>query len=210
MTYIYDILLNFNEKLIEYFEWDESDKIKYIKKIVLFKINSKSLREIINNEVVFSDDFLKKVPKYQMNGSFDSLKICLFTDGFLVVGVLFKKNRVVLYSRMLCDEEKETLEISDNLDFIDVDYEIIKKRDNSFDYLTRKEKSVKEKLDSFFDNYYFNKKYDILFYLYYEYFNSECNNIDEVYKSLKNSLNDFNNYHLNLFDIISISNAHVN
>ena len=29
MAYIYDILLNFNKELIEFFEWEESDKIKY-------------------------------------------------------------------------------------------------------------------------------------------------------------------------------------
>lgn len=32
MVYIYDILLNFNKNLIEYFEWEEKDNIKYIKK----------------------------------------------------------------------------------------------------------------------------------------------------------------------------------
>ena len=35
MIYIYDILLNFNTSLIEFFEWEENDLIKYIKKIML-------------------------------------------------------------------------------------------------------------------------------------------------------------------------------
>ena len=35
MVYIYDILLNFNKNLIEYFEWDDKDSIKYVKSFVL-------------------------------------------------------------------------------------------------------------------------------------------------------------------------------
>ena len=34
MIYIYDIVLNLNKELIEYFEWDTNDNIKYIKKFL--------------------------------------------------------------------------------------------------------------------------------------------------------------------------------
>lgn len=37
MIYIYDILLNFNTSLIEFFEWEENDLIKYIKKFLYIK-----------------------------------------------------------------------------------------------------------------------------------------------------------------------------
>ena len=37
MTYIYDILLNLSKELIEFFEWEDSDNIKYVKKIAVFK-----------------------------------------------------------------------------------------------------------------------------------------------------------------------------
>ena len=50
MVYIYDILLNFNKNLIEYFEWDDKDSIKYVKKIALFKVSSKVI-----------DDFIRKI-----------------------------------------------------------------------------------------------------------------------------------------------------
>ena len=33
MSYIYDIILNFNKNLIEFFEWEDSDDIKYVKKV---------------------------------------------------------------------------------------------------------------------------------------------------------------------------------
>ena len=210
MTNIYDILLNFNDELIEYFEWDDSDKIKYIKKIALFKISSKDLRQIIKNDVVFSDDFIKKVPKYEMNGFSDSLSVCLFTDGLFVIGVMLKKNKISLFSRMLCDEEKEVLEISDSLDVVDIDYEVLDARNMSLNYLTRKERKIRDELKSWIDKIYFEKRFEKLFYLYYEYFDKESKNVREVYNSLKNSLDKFNYKHVYLYDILLLSNTNSN
>ncbi len=61
MTYIYDILLNFNENLVEYFEWNDNDKIKYVKKIILFKVSSKVIEDIIYNDVLFDSSFTDKI-----------------------------------------------------------------------------------------------------------------------------------------------------
>ena len=52
MIYIYDILLNFNTSLIEFFEWEENDLIKYVKKLPIYKV---------------SDDFLYNLKKKVKN-----------------------------------------------------------------------------------------------------------------------------------------------
>ena len=41
MNYIYDLLLNFNENIYEFYDWNKTDNIKHIKKIPIFKIDSK-------------------------------------------------------------------------------------------------------------------------------------------------------------------------
>ena len=94
MVYIYDILLNFNKNLIEYFEWDDKDSIKYVKKIALFKVNNAVINDLIKKVVVFEDSFLNSIPKYEMNGFKDSGRVCLFTDGFLVIGALIKDKKI--------------------------------------------------------------------------------------------------------------------
>ena len=38
MTYIYDILLNFNEEYYEFYDWNKEDTIVHIKKIPIYKI----------------------------------------------------------------------------------------------------------------------------------------------------------------------------
>ena len=39
MNYLYDILLNFNLRLYETYEWERNDQITHIRKIPFFKIN---------------------------------------------------------------------------------------------------------------------------------------------------------------------------
>ena len=67
MNYIYDILLNFNKYLIEYFEWKDTDDIKYVKKIMLFKIDQKTIKDIIENIVILDNKFTSNIPKYEMS-----------------------------------------------------------------------------------------------------------------------------------------------
>ena len=53
MNYIYDILVNFNDgdRLIEFFEWNETDLFEHIKKIPIYRISSKQMQEICNNKI---------------------------------------------------------------------------------------------------------------------------------------------------------------
>ena len=61
MTYIYDILLNFNEEYYDFFDWNKNDKILHIKKIPIYKISDKELIEILNNKIIFDKSFLEYI-----------------------------------------------------------------------------------------------------------------------------------------------------
>ncbi len=209
MAYIYDILLNFNEDLIEFFEWEDTDSIKYIKKVTLFKVDTKVIEDILYKKVIFSSDFSSKVPKYEMNGMKDAGSICLFTDGLIAIGVLIKESMPILFSRLLIDEEREVLEIAESLEYTNVKYvqngEINKEKDS----LTRKEKDMRKRLNEEIDDLFLNKNYDKLLYLYYEFTNKESSNFEYAYKYLKESLKNFEKRHKHLFEILLLSNANL-
>ena len=61
MNYIYDLLLNFNEKIYDFYDWNKTDKIIHIKKIPIFKISSSKMNIIKNNKICFEDSFLEKI-----------------------------------------------------------------------------------------------------------------------------------------------------
>lgn len=207
MTYIYDILLNLSKELIEFFEWEDSDNIKYVKKIAVFKTSSKVIKDIIFNEIIFDNNFTKIIPKYEMNGMKSAGSLCLLTDGLLVIGLLIKESKPVLISRLLLDEEFEVLELANNLENTNIEYKIISEKPKSKNFLTRKEKTIKNKLNLEIDKLYEIKNEEKLIYLYYEFTNLECNNIDYIYKYIKDSLKNFNDRHRKLYDILLLSDT---
>ena len=58
MAYIYDILLNFNEDFFEFYDWNKNDKIIHIKKIPIYQVDNKTLKDILHNKIKINGDFL--------------------------------------------------------------------------------------------------------------------------------------------------------
>ena len=93
MIYIYDILLNFNTSLIEFFEWEENDLIKYVKKLPIYKVSDDFLYNLVKNEIKVSDDFLNEIKdKTLFEEKSEEFKYCsLLTNNKIVLGVLFNE-----------------------------------------------------------------------------------------------------------------------
>ena len=205
MSYIYDILLNFNKKLIEYFQWEETDNIKYVKKIMLFRTTTEIIKDITSFEVLLDSNFTNNIPKYDINNSEESIKICLISDSKIAVGLYIKNNKVLFLSRLLLDEEYDALESSKSLEITNIKYQKLKPRKKQKNNLTRKEEKIREVLLKKITSLYKKQKNEELRYLYYEYTNKESDNVEHIYNYLKNSLNNFNSKHLDLYSILSIA-----
>ena len=101
MNYIYDLLLNFNEKIYDFYDWNKTDNIRHIKKIPIFKISSSKMKIIKNNKIYFDKTFLDKI--YKKTEEFTIKKnryinyACLFTDGLEVIGIKYDKK--ITYSK---------------------------------------------------------------------------------------------------------------
>ena len=61
MNYYYDVLLNFLDTNIYFYEWDNLDNIEYYKRVPLVQVNSKTLRDFINNNIVIEKEFLDAI-----------------------------------------------------------------------------------------------------------------------------------------------------
>ena len=63
MNYYYEIKLNFNDVGYAFYEWNETDKFDYIKKIPLIKVKSNTLKKIITNNFRINRSFLDTITK---------------------------------------------------------------------------------------------------------------------------------------------------
>lgn len=205
MVYVYDIILNFNDELIEFFEWNDNDDIKYVKRLPLFKVEDSLIYDILENNIIFSDEFINQIKNktiYYDNKN-NNYQAVMLSNQDIAIAILLKNNSYK-YSRLLLDEEYEVLNIVSKLGVTKIDYFIKSKRIKN-NNLTREELKIKNILLNEINYLYNNNKLDKLNYYYYEYFKQVNNNKEEVYKELKDSLNTIDDNHLKILEIVKLA-----
>lgn len=211
MNFIYDILINFNDSLYDFYEWNISDNVVHIRKIPLFRISTCELDDIKNFVLKFDFDFIKKLEnKTEKFTSKDVEKILyasLFSDGKDVVAVKFNSKGISYQvSKLLIDEQEEVLEVVENFNNYVIKYEKLNKK-NSNDFKTRMQVEKYNYILRLLNKLEKKQEIDKLKYLYFECFGLKQNSIDVIVKDLKNSLDrsDIEKTVLEFFKLISIN-----
>ena len=198
MNYIFDIVLNFHENYYNFFEWNRTDKIKNIYKISIYRITDNDIINLKNNKIQVNNSFINKIkednPKYKKN-------VCLVSNTKITLGLLFDSSGNLLKrSSLLFEEETEVNHIAKNLPLTKIEYlkNIKKEPQNTL----RIEQEKSEVLEIFIKE--LNDEYTLK-YLYYEYFNRECNNMKTIKNALLKELtSDWTNKKNNLYQIMNL------
>ena len=177
MIYIYDILLNFNRCLYNFYEWDKKDNIKLFKKIPMFRVSKELINYIFNKEVKVDKSFVNIIKDksfvYEDENVTSIKNTCILTDTNEVIALLFSDSgRVIKKSRLYISDEVEVLELSTNLKELILDYKVIKNNDYSVSY--RYYSGIDNRLYSVIDKIDNN---DLILYLGYDLFKK--NNVDK-------------------------------
>lgn len=185
MNYIYDILLNFNKEIYDFYEWNKIDKITHIKKIPIFRIKGRNLKEIINNNIMFNKEFLDKIKNKTEIFSHKNKIIkyaFLLTDSKSIIAININNN--ILYSKLLLEEEMDSLIIASKLKEINIEYKIKSKK--IVILKTRKEIALEKNILKEINK----NNIEELKYIYFEYFNKRCNDIKIIKKELIKEINN--------------------
>ena len=209
MVYIYDIIINLTDdnRILEFFEWNEHDSIEHVKKIPLFKVSTNFIDDIISHEIKVDSKFLESIKNYTELFDIKTKKIMeyatLVSDGSKVIALEFSENGKVLYrSNLLLDEEEEILDIVENLDKKEIKYKKLKPR-NVNHFLTRKELFIKNYLLKDLKSSYKKKDINKIKYLYEECFDKKDST--DFYNELVDDINNnFSDKHKKLFEILTM------
>lgn len=188
MNYIYDIYLNYNEILYEFYEWHKKDKIMRIKKIPIFKISSDALRDIVSNKIKIHHNFLESIMNKTISYNNNKFTSCLFTDCEHVISVLFdlESGNSIKKSNLYIEEELDVLDISERLDEYKIEYKVLsldkqllktRKENSEYNFLVKGLKNVES---------------DLIKYLYLECFDKEIQDEKEAYIKIRKILNNSN------------------
>lgn len=212
MNYIYDILVNFNDKEVyDFYEWNQNDNIEHLRKIPIFKVNFKTLKDFKEYNIVIDKIFLKNIKNKTevfSNKLINYIEYsAIFTDSSDLVIMEFDNNgKNIFKSSMLLDELEDTLEESEMLEETKILYSRKNKISNN-EFMTRNEKTVLNYIKKEINYLTKVKHYDKLKYLYFEWYNKKENDINKIISGLHKILEiEFNSKHRKLFDLIKFSN----
>lgn len=202
MNYIYDIVLNFNKDYYNFFEWNKKDNIVNVKKLPLFLIDNDTFKMFKYDNVMVGNSFIGLIKDKTYTYSRTKIgNATLVSNGKEVIGVLFDDNgNLIKRSSLLLDEEEEVLnEVVRNSTF---NIEIIKSSRNRVPLINRSQREKRNFLIK-----YINKEDNItnLKYLYYDYFEMECDDINCIKKSLIKEIKcNWNNRLDNFYETVRI------
>lgn len=206
MNYIYDILINLQRKLYDFYEWNVSDDITHVRKTPIFKIKTEQLLDLKDNKVILDSTLLKRINNRTEIFTNHNVKVMryvsLFSDNNDVIVLEFdEKGEKVRGSKLLVDEEIEVLEVVDNIDLSEINYSMIEPEDHNYSR-TRKE----NKMYDYIIRQLTRENYIKLKYLYYDYFEKEEDNIDKIIKDIKYELdNNWKNIYEQVYNFFKLS-----
>ena len=203
MNYIYDIYLNFNNQLYDFFDWNKTDKLIHVKSIPIIKISENNFRKIICNNIQLKNEKneLNLNKALIWNNQNEYKNYILFCDENNVIAIEFNElGKSIKKSYVSIDTELEILEVSRKLKTKNIYYSILSKEKS---YLkTRKQinddKFIKEQLQ--------NMEEAKLKYIYFECFGRKNDNpkiiTNKLLKMSKNSKE-----YINLYNILKLTST---
>ena len=207
MNYIYDVVLNFQDELIEFYEWSSEDTIDHIKRIPIFRVTSQNLNDLVNKNIKINNDFIQKIKnKTKCYRKTNDLKYsALFTDLNRVVGIEFtKEGNNICRSALLLDEE-ETIILECRFDLVEKLYYQVNSKVN-INFLTRQENKKRNYILKELEKVYETNNIDKLNYLYKEFFNDISLSFESKYLKLHKLIKDnYESKYNILYDIFKLS-----
>ena len=189
MNYYYDVLLNFLDTNIYFYEWDSLDNIEYYKRVPLIQVNSKTLKDFINNNIVVEKEFLDTIKDKAKKKDNCSSYIAIFADKNGSIALEFDENGNSI--------ARSFLSLEDDLNICDILYTI----DN-----LRIEDKIKLIIKTEVKSLYKKQDFTKLKYLFMEWFNKIPVDNEVMYQSMIEKLNNkIGDKEKKIYDLIKLS-----
>jgi len=205
MTFIYDILVNLNEEVIDFYDWNSNDEFTHIRKVPLFRANESVITDMLYRRVKLSEDFLNLIKdKTQMfsGRNIDNIPYAaIFCDTYKAIMVVFdSKGYVKERSKFLINEEFEVIDLTCSIKSSIINYNVINKNYKMVNMI-RGDRSIVDNILRELDLIKDDK--EKIEYLYYEWFDKKDS--DNMYNDLVKDIKSvFTDKHKEFLDVINL------
>ena len=206
MIFVYDILVNFNDYLYNFYEWDANDLVEHIRKIYLIRVSDKVYDDFINYKVILPKEVLISIKNKTEIFSYQKLEnikyACVVSNTKDSVVLVFNENGEIIESSKICiEEENEINNIAFSLNIKKFDYKISNKS-NNYSCFTRKERKLLKLINYKINE--FKEDKELMEYLYYEWFMKKPKN-ENIYNELIKDINKrVSDKHYEFLDVLNL------
>lgn len=203
MKYAYDVVLDFNDEFYNFYEWDTSDTITYVKKIPIYKVTNDIINDFKTNNISLDVSFIQTIPislvyKEIFVEKVYGLMIIASTDTSIALN--FDNNgKVLKISDVQLDDLEEIIDLTNKMKCTNIKYEVLSEKKkrlvirnevNMVDFINTKIDSIKNK--------------DEIKYIYYECFKRcDCSNVNDMKELIKKY---YNKNPIELFKLLMLYN----
>lgn len=176
MQYYYDVLGNFSEYILKFYEWESNDDIVNIKKIPFIKISKEDMRVLLSYSVILEVDNIIKNSK-------DKANYLLFSTGCDALMVeLNQEGKIIYYSSLLIEDELEVNELAHSMNTMKLKFKVLDKIKTLSDY--RQGEKAKNLIFHELKKIRDNDNKDECLYYYYEWFHVSTDDYDKAIKKM--------------------------
>lgn len=176
MQYYYDVLGNFSEYILKFYEWESDDDIVNIKKIPFIKISKEDMRVLLSYSVILEMESIVRNSK-------DKTNYLLFSTGCDALMVeLNQDGKIIYYSSLLIEDELEVNELAHNMNTIKLKFKVLDKIKSLSDY--RQGEKAKNLIVHELKKIRDNDNKDECLYYYYEWFHVSTDDYDKAIKKM--------------------------
>ena len=202
MNYYYDVNLNFLEDNYSFYEWEENDDIKRYRKVAIFQVNDKTLKDFINNNVLVKKEFLDSIK----NGD---TYIALFASVSGVLALEFNDNGISINrSYLQMEDELNIYDILYSLPISKISYTLVNQL--KYQSIERQESRIKKIIKTEINSLCNVNNYTKVRYLYKEWFNKDGKSINSMKAEMEEKLNDvLSDNELKIYELIKLSYSKV-
>ena len=176
MQYYYDVLGNFSEYILKFYEWESNDDIVNIKKIPFIKISKEDMRVLLSYSVILEMESIVRNSK-------DKTNYLLFSTGCDALMVeLNQEGKIIYYSSLLIEDELEVNELAHSMNTMKLKFKVLDKIKTLSDY--RQGEKAKNLIFHELKKIKDNDNKDECLYYYYEWFHVSTDDYDKAIKKM--------------------------
>ena len=187
MNYYYDITLNFQENNYMFYDWLSNDSLDFIKRIPIFQVTTKVLKDLVNKNIIVNEQFLSSIynkAKF-INTTLEYGALFVSKNGAIAIE-FNAQGEDILRSFLTVADECHILEIIYTLPLTKLDYKI--KKSLKYERMLRYEQEIKKFILLELNTLYSNKDWEKIVFLYNEWFLKSHNNVAQMVQEMSEKL----------------------